>query len=385
MGGTLVGLEIASSDLTYPWRKIETPTQWQRYTLFREAAVGSIPRAELRQALRTTLDVISPVAVAICGYHSPDALAILRWCKRRRRRAILLSETGQHDGPRIWWKEAFKRFLVSKFDAAICGGTVHRAYLQRLGFPLSKISLGYDVVDNRYFERAAQMERQQSRRALPYFLASGRFVERKNYHTLIRAYARYVQSKRAAGGAAGSSGRVWDLVLLGDGPERMRLQEICRTLEIEVATDPFQNTDDCSAGHTAGRVFFPGFKQIEDLPRFYAWAGAFIHPATTEPWGLVLNEAMASGLPLLASAQTGAATDLIQDGVNGWRFQSHDDDELARRMLMLSDLSHDQLKAMGASSLRIVQKNCPLSAFGNAIAARTADLLNAPTDLTDAS
>jgi glycosyltransferase involved in cell wall biosynthesis len=100
-------------------------------------------------------------------------------------------------------------------------------------------------------------------------------------------------------------------------------------------------------------VFFPGFRQIDELPRFYAQAGCFIHPALVEPWGLVVNEAMACGLPVLASNRCGCATDLVQDGINGFIFDPSSVEQLTDLMTRVSAFDFP-LSAFSAESTRII-------------------------------
>jgi glycosyltransferase involved in cell wall biosynthesis len=79
----------------------------------------------------------------------------------------------------------------------------------------------------------------------------------------------------------------WDLVLLGDGPLKADLCRLIDDLRIR------------------NRVLMPGFKQYEELPAYYALARAFVHASATEQWGLVVNEASASGLPVIVSNRCG--------------------------------------------------------------------------------
>jgi glycosyltransferase involved in cell wall biosynthesis len=101
-------------------------------------------------------------------------------------------------------------------------------------------------------------------------------------------------------------------------------------------------------------VVFPGFRQIDEIRAFYAGAGAFIHPALSEPWGLVINEAMASGLPVLSSRNVGAAEELVQEGVNGFSFDPEDVEELAGLMARMSGMSSEERLAMGRASERLI-------------------------------
>jgi glycosyltransferase involved in cell wall biosynthesis len=120
--------------------------------------------------------------------------------------------------------------------------------------------------------------------------------------------------------------------------------------------------------HHGPVVYFPGFRQIEELPKFYANASCFIHPALEEPWGLVINEAMASGLPVLSSRNVGAAEELVRDGENGWRFDAASAEEMARGMRKMANLSPENRAAMGEASSRLIEEKCPTEAFGKGLA-----------------
>jgi glycosyltransferase involved in cell wall biosynthesis len=100
-------------------------------------------------------------------------------------------------------------------------------------------------------------------------------------------------------------------------------------------------------------VLLPGFKQYGELPAYYGLAKAFIHASTTEQWGLVVNEAMASGLPVLVSNRCGCAMDLVKDGVNGFTFDPYNVEQLAQLMLKLSTLN-SQHSTLGSASARTI-------------------------------
>lgn len=102
----------------------------------------------------------------------------------------------------------------------------------------------------------------------------------------------------------------------------------------------------------------PGFKQYDELPVYYGLASAFVHASATEQWGLVVNEAMASGLPVLVSNRCGCAMDLVKDGVNGFTFDPHNVEQLASLMFKLSTLN--------SLAGRSEAKTAPLSTLGAA-------------------
>jgi glycosyltransferase involved in cell wall biosynthesis len=215
----------------------------------------------------------------------------------------------------------------------------------------------------------------------PYFLASNRFVERKNLKGLIRAYAKYVESFQfSAFSFQQSSGVVWPLVLLGDGELRGELEELCGELGIkvfsfqgsvfsrEIEADLKLNSYKLKTPAAGGLVVFAGFRQIEELPAFYSGAGAFVHPALEEPWGLVINEAMASGLPVLSSRNVGAAEELVVEAKTGYLFDPNNIEEMAGAMAKVSTLTIEERMDMGRAALEMVEGKAPIKAFGEGLA-----------------
>jgi glycosyltransferase involved in cell wall biosynthesis len=104
-------------------------------------------------------------------------------------------------------------------------------------------------------------------------------------------------------------------------------------------------------------VHLPGFKQYDELPAYYALARAFVHASTTEQWGLVVNEAVASGLPVIVSNRCGCVPELVAD--NGFTFDPVNENELAARLLEMASLSDDDLEHFGEASRRIAARFGP--------------------------
>ena len=240
--------------------------------------------------------------------------------------------------------ELIKRIVVSSFSAGLAGGQLQREYLVTLGLPRNRVFTGYDVVDNEYFRQKAEEVRSQAsevrmKYGLPrkYFLASARFVPKKNLPMLIRAYVRYRRlADSGEDGQRTTDNRPWDLVLLGDGPLKA---DICRLI---------------SDFRLHGHVHLRGFIQYRELPAYYALADAFVHASTTEQWGLVVNEAMATGLPVIVSNRCGCVPDLVAEGKNGFTFNPESVEDLGKLMVDMSGLSDRRLEEMRAESRRII-------------------------------
>jgi glycosyltransferase involved in cell wall biosynthesis len=105
-------------------------------------------------------------------------------------------------------------------------------------------------------------------------------------------------------------------------------------------------------------VVFAGFHQMDTLSAYYGLASAFILPSLSEPWGLVVNEAMAAGLPVLVSHRCGCVPELVRSGLNGYVFDPYDIDGLARLMGVMSSETAMANK-MGEASRRIVGSYTP--------------------------
>jgi glycosyltransferase involved in cell wall biosynthesis len=245
-----------------------------------------------------------------------------------------MSDSAERDEARRRAREAAKRRVVRLFSSGVVGGAPHAEYACALGLPAASLSDGYDVVDNDHFARGARQarndaERSRRRLGLPwrFFLASGRFVPKKNLAGLLDAYAAYRQQ---AGADA------WGLVLLGDGPLRAEVERRVARPDL------------------AGGVILACFRQYGELPAWYGLADAFVHASTTEQWGLVVNEAMASGLPVIVSERCGCARDLVLNGVNGFTFDPCDTGVLAALMQRIAAMTDEQRRAMARAGQRII-------------------------------
>jgi 1,2-diacylglycerol 3-alpha-glucosyltransferase len=340
------------------WGAAEAPARYTRVSLFTEAADHYSGSRQRRETFRSALEQTKPDVVAVNGWNNFGSVAAADCCVRRGIPMVVMSESSREDEPRSWWKESIKRRIIGVYSTALVGGQRHVDYLVELGMPRDRIFIGYDVVDNAYFaRRALEIRNSHLRRGyggqaaseirkkygLPenYFLSSARFIEKKNLLRLIRAYAEYRQLCRASVSDAERSQEKapWDLVLLGDGPLRETLNSELSTLNLHA------------------HVYLPGFKQYDELPVYYTLAKAFVHASTSEQWGLVVNEAIASGLPVIVSERCGCVPELVQD--NGLIFDPVNEDEFAARLLEIASLSDHDLECFRKASHRIAARFGP--------------------------
>ena len=307
----VVAVEATPGGTEYAWDKPAVPAPLHYLPLAGSGAVREIV-AELDAKL-APLDID---AIALPGWSSRAAFASLIWARERSIPAILMSETNSWDFARKPVAEWVKRRIVAHYSAGLVTSDSQARYLVDLGLREAAIFRGYNAVDNTYFAQAAAATTMPG--GLPeairgrYFLTSNRFIEKKNLARLLDAYAAFRRGRS-------DDPADWPLVLLGDG-------ELRGALEAQRA----------ALGLTA-HVLMPGFRQIDELPQFYGTAGAFVHASTTEQWGLVVNEAMASGLPVAISKRCGCAEVLVEDGVTGLLFDPLDTAAITRALDRLTD------------------------------------------------
>lgn len=325
---SVCGVQVASRDL-YEWDTLHK-TDLDIRTTFPDTDYNTLSVSRIRSGVRALLDELSPTVVGINGWSVPEARAALAWCRSNNRRAILFSETLPKPGLTARIRDLIKGHVVRQFDAALVGGRLHKDYVVKLGLPPAKVHLGYDVVDNEYFAVSNQMRGGSPDRRKA-FLASGRFIKRKNLHGLLNVYAGYIKQ----------ASDPWRLMIAGSGEEHERLLSLARRLGINE------------------HIEWKGFVQYTDLPRLYTDADCFIHPALHEPWGLVVNEACAAGLPLLLSNQTGAACELLHEGINGYAFDPENIEMMTGYMTRIHNLSDAERRRMADASLRIVSDWVP--------------------------
>lgn len=340
----ILAIEESEETAEYEWdeQSHQDTAALKRISLLRENERPTRPASEIARRVQDILASENPEAVFIPGWSDPAALGALSWASASKVPVVIMSESTELDERRGYLKEMVKKYVLKFCSAALVGGTPQSAYMESLGMPLQRILKGYDVVDNEYFALGVKEIRSQAeireKHKLPvnYFLASARFIEKKNLFTLLRAFSDY---RRAAGENA------WDLVLLGDGPLK---SDLCRLI---------------SQLNVSESVMLPGFIQYPELPLYYGLARAFVHTSLSEPWGLVVNEAMAASLPVIVSQQCGCARDLVMDGENGFQFDATDSHALGSLFARLASMPRGDLAAMGSRGMKIVAGWSP-SNFG---------------------
>jgi glycosyltransferase involved in cell wall biosynthesis len=333
-GDQLFIVEIAGKGSPYSFCGNE-PTgsirNWIR--LFPDARMEDLSPVQASQALVGALNNLYPDVVLAGGIAYPSGAAAVYWAKSRQKSVIIFDDVRPSDVPRGRLVEWIKRMIYGQVDAVLCPAEPWVEGLMGWGFRREQIFFGVDTVDNDFWNNNSVSEGME---VLPggaqwpssFFLAVGRQIGVKNFSFLLQVYEKY----RLVVGAD----RALPLVFVGEGPERSALEGFVRMRRLK-------------------HVHFFPFVSAARLRVFYQRAAALVLPSTSETWGLVVNEAMAAGLPVLVSDACGCSPVLLKEGMNGYGFSPEKPDELLDALLGFTLQSVGERAAMGEESHRLIQ------------------------------
>ena len=272
------GEASASFEYVKEFPKNFTPKRFQRLPFLGYTNFG------LSAALRD----FEPQFVVVYGYNQSTHWLAFRYCLANGVPFALRSDSNVHIDLNRSWRSSMRRrllhWLVKRAGAVLPVGSANRGYWEAFGAQPSQIHLAPYAVDNDHIAEAV-CERRRDPRGHVRFLYIGRLLPRKGVDLLIEAFNRIADDRCT-------------LTIVGDGPEAEALK---------AAQTP----------EAAARTTWAGKLANDEALRRYADADVFVLPSRYEPWGLVVNEAMAAGLPVIADRRCGAAMDLIDDGVTG--------------------------------------------------------------------
>jgi 1,2-diacylglycerol 3-alpha-glucosyltransferase len=293
--------------------------------------------ALLNRGLSRALTAAAPHVILCGGYNYVASWQALFWARVHKIPFYLWSESNGQDLRRGY---AVVEFLKSEFLRRCSGfvvpGRSAFEYLRVHQVDEACIFTVPNAVDNDLFSAAALTARRNELKCrhefdLPgrYFLFAGRLVREKGGFELLSAYAKLEESIR----------RQFALVFVGDGPARKQLEALAASI-------------------TPGTVRFAGFAQREQLAAYYAFAEMLILPTYSDTWGLVVNEAMACGLPVILSRAAGCAADLVKENWNGLLVKPRDASSLTSAMRTLAE-QPELCATMGANSALHISKFSP--------------------------
>jgi len=262
------------------------PCNWKHEAGFKEKIWRHLPYDTLPLLIRQRPDVI---VSAQMGFRTMQAATYRRIFPRTR--LVVWTPLSEHTEKGLSSARTLqRRVLLRSADAVIVNGTSGARYIAGLGVPPAKIFVLPCCADvGSHLKLPLDRNGSEARR----LLYVGRLVELKGLAQFINAFSQSLAERPP---------EKWELWVAGDGPLRQDLQKLaaCRGLNVS----------------------FLGNVPYEKVPEIYARCGVLVLPTLSDEWGVVVNEALASGLPVLGSVYSQAVEELVQDGKTGWTFRA---------------------------------------------------------------
>lgn len=235
------------------------------------------------------------------------------------------------------WKVLLKKFALGKIlfpltAGFLCSGTANMRLYNFYGVPDEKLvpfaySWGSDplLLSSSKFEQDKADIRKDLGIPLDsrVILFCGRLHPEKNPFHFLKAYAKIKTPNTL-------------LAFVGDGELRNSMERYAAEQRID-------------------SVRFFGFQDRNSIAKYYKASDVLVLPSFRESWGIVVNEAMCFGMPIIVSDQVGAGNDLVQHGVNGYVFPEGDNDSLASHLKTICDLPENEFNSMGKRSLDLIR------------------------------
>jgi len=221
-----------------------------------------------------------------------------------------------------------RRFLAYFASAFVAYGTKAKSYLMSMGASEEKVFIATNTVDTRFFEKETEKQRAMLvDDGIHHFIYLGYLVPRKNVGQLIEI-AKILKMQR----------NDFCIDIIGDGESKKALESMVKEYQL------------------SDQIKFHGFKQKEELPPYFAKAKALLFQTDFDIWGLVLNEAMAAGVPCLSSVNAGASEDLIVDGENGYIVDYQNKSDIIEKINFIIE-NPEKAKEMGVQASSFIRNN----------------------------
>jgi glycosyltransferase involved in cell wall biosynthesis len=306
------------------------------YHLIHDGILEDVSLTQRVLGILNQIKTFKPDVVNLTGYYDVASWIVLFYCKIKGIKTVLSNESTEGDHTRNSIKELFKSLIIKQFDGYFNFGTLSKNYLLTLGAKPEKMLVSRNCVDNELLKKTYSesiLSRSERQIALNLsknnFIFVGRLIEFKNLFFLLECFAdAQKQSENDSG-----------LIILGDGKLKENLQNFVKKQNIK-------------------NVSFQNGVSWQKVPEYLALSDVFVLPSYSEPWGLVANEAMACGMPVLVSEKCGCAVDLVQNDKNGFTFSPYDKNQLTSLLLKFMNNELDSLK-MGEISEQIIKDYSP--------------------------
>ena len=314
----LFAVELFGKGSPYDFESFNKSQTWWE-CLFPEQSNTELTKHQIKDKAFARLNEIDPDVVIGGSIVFYSGALGLRWAKRNKKKFIMFDDAKPSWVKRNFVVQTIKNLITNQADGLWLPSVEYDEEYNTL-YPKNKMQYlyGYDCIDNDLFKLGdKRMDHHK-------IITVSRLVPKKNVKALLEAW-KFVED----------NDNVYSLDILGDGPLADELKAYKNQLGLK-------------------RVNFLGAVANDDIPKFLSCADAFVCPSLYESWGLVVNEAMAAGLPVLLSDKINAAFTLLKDWENGYLFDPYEEEALQQKLMDFIRLPVAVKKRMSEKSLELI-------------------------------
>lgn len=286
-----------------------------KHVLVFDGNYDAVPKLKMISTLFSNVWRSKSSIVILASYSEVEYWCQMVAARLRGKKVCVFSDSTLFDRPQPIWKHILKRLFFWQCDLVFCYGERSTQFLLSHGVPPDRIHVRYQAaalpIGYCASETLGRRLRMAPSNAAAHFLYVGRLSHEKGLDVLLSAF---VKTKSRLAGAT--------LTLVGAGPDKADLQAQARSL-----------------GLTDSDVIFAGSKEGDALFDHYLHATALVLPSWSEPWGLVVNEALSCGCPVVVSDRCGCVPELVVDGLTGFSFRAGDVDGLSRALFEVIEVA----------------------------------------------
>lgn len=274
----------------------------------------------------------NPDLLFVSGWMDKDYVKVARYFKSRSIRVVSFLDNQWHGTLRQRAGQIFSNWMLKRnFSHLWVSGPKQHLFANKMGYDDKYIKEGFYSADTENFHQVRELRLHHIEQyGYPLNITYlGRFSEVKNIDILINVFKQNTTKWKG-----------WTLTLIGAGPLKNEIDEKCKGSDTIIIKDFIQ----------------PGLLNNEMMR-----TGIFCLPSKNEPWGVVIHEFAAAGIPMIVSNVCGAAVVFLDEGNNGYSFNPSDPKQLEEKLDAMISMPLDQLKQMGEKSYQLSKKITPLT------------------------